>query len=194
MGRLHIFFTAAFSIRLVSSLPQPPSGWDLLDSSNSLAYDTSSLLSADPSDGSNMFSSESILPTGTSSTDWNSYDLGSLPLDSGTSPEIPLSGDDLLWDDSSYLSSPDQVASGCSGTISKRNEAGAACPAFMSEKTNPNPCGPDKEAMCCTPTWMFRSRWPGGGFNMDNCAECTYLVLSVQSSYRSNRMPSMEIA
>ena len=190
MGRFQILFTAAFSIRLVSSLPHAFSDWDLMDSSNSLAYDTSSLLSADPSDDSSMFSSESSLPMDGSSTDWNSYDLAGFPLDSGASPEVSPSGDDVLWDDSSYSLPSDLVASGCSGTFSKRNDAGASCPA--AEK--PPPCGPDKEPMCCTPTWMFRSRWPGGGFNMDNCAEGTYLVLSIQPTYCSNRISFTEIA
>lgn len=167
-----------------------------MDSSDSLPYDTSSLLSAEPSDSSNMFSSESSLPMDVSSTDWNSYHLASLPLSSGALPEISSSNDDVLWDDSSYPLPSDLVASGCSGTLSKRNGAGAACPAdgAAGAAEKPPPCDPDKEAMCCSPTWMFRSRWPGGGFNMDNCAEGTYLVLGGQPTYCSSRISFMEIA
>lgn len=192
MGRLHIFFIAAFAIRLVGSLPQPLLDWNLMDSSDSLAYDTSSLLSADSSDGSNIFSSNSVFPMDSPSIDWNSNDLASLPLDSGALPGTLTTGDDMLWDDSSYSLAPDIVASGCSGIFGKRSGAGASCAATREE--SPDPCGPDKEAMCCSPTWMFRSRWEGGGFNMDGCVKRMYLILGIQPAYCLNRIPFMKIA
>lgn len=115
------------------------------------------------------------------SIDWNSYDPASLPLVSGASPEALASGDNMFWDDSSNSLPPDVLATGCSGTFGKRSGAGATC-AVTEEK---DPCDPDKEAMCCTPTWMFRSRWPGGGFNMDGCVQRMYPVLSVQPAFFS---------
>ena len=163
-----------------------------MGSSDPLAYDTSSLLSSDFSEGSNMFSSNSVLPMDGPSVDWNSYDLASLPLDPGASSETQTSGDDLFWDDSSYLLPSDVIATGCSGTFGKRNEAGASCTATKEE--NPNPCDPDKEPMCCTPTWMLRSRWPGGGFNMDGCVKRMCLVPDIQPAYCPNEVPFMKIA
>lgn len=188
MGRLNIFFSAAFFIRLVSSLPQPASDWDLMESSDPLPYETSSLLPASPSDGSNLFSSDSSSPMDTSLTDLSSSGLDGLAFNSGASPEIPISGDDSFWDDPIYSLPPDIVATGCSGTFGKRNGAGDAC--AVPKEEAPDPCDPDKEAMCCSPTWMLRSRWPGGGFAMDNCVKGMYLVLGIQSLYCPNRIPS----
>ena len=195
MGRLHIFFIAAFSIRLVTPLPQSFSDWDLLGSSDLLAYDTSSLLPADPSDGSDMFSFDSVLPADSPSMDWNSYGQASLPLSWEASPEDFTSSDNLFWDDLNYDSSdfllPNEIATGCSGNFGKRTDGGS-CSATGEAGTateedlaglkdqNRDLCDGDKEPMCCSPTWMFRSRWAGGGFNMDGCVPRMYLVLGVR--------------
>lgn len=149
-----------------------------MNSPDLLAYDTSSLASTTSSDSSDLFSSDSFLPMDNPSVDWNSYDLSSVPLDLGASPETFTSSDDTLWDDSSYSLPPDVIATGCSGTFGKREE-GASCSTTREE----DPCDPDKEAMCCTPSWMMRSRWAGGGFNMDGCVQRMGPFLSIRSAY-----------
>lgn len=178
MDMLHIFLIATFSIPIVTSLPQNSLDWSLVGSSDQLAYDTSSFL---PADGSNMFSSDSVLATNSQTTDLDSYDPASLPLDSGATS---TPGDSTLWDDSGNSLTPDTIATGCSGTFGKRAEAGATCGVPEEDL-----CDPDKEAMCCSPTWMYRSRWAGSGFNMDGCVERTYLVLGVEPAYFPYMIP-----
>lgn len=180
---LRILLIAACAIEVVNPLPQPLSDWSLFDSSDQPAYDTSAFLSADAPSDSNVFPYNSNLATGPQTNDWASYDLVSLPSESGA-------GDDILWDDSNYSSAFDIAATGCSGVLSKRGDGDAMCsPAEKAQGVQEqapaqeqDPCDPDKEPQCCIPSWMFRSRWPGGGHNMDGCSECMYLVLSHEHS------------
>jgi hypothetical protein len=161
MDKLHLFIIAAFSLQSVAPLPQ---GSSLFDSSDQLAYDPGSLNIASASPDENLFSSfGSDLAVDTQTTDWNTYD-------SGTSQEAPTLTDEIQWGDAGYLSALDIAGTGCSGTLGKRE--GEACAATKEEEEDP--CEPDKEAQCCKPTQMYRSRWGGGGINMDGCTECTY--------------------
>lgn len=159
MDKLHLFIIAAFSIQSVAPLPQD---YSLFDSSDQLASDPGSFNIASASPNEDLFSSfGSDTALGTQTTDWDPYDSGS-NLD-------PLTlGDEIQWD----LPSPEIAGSGCSGTLGKR-EGGTSCAATNQDQEE-DPCDPDKEPMCCNPTQMFRSRWQGGGFNMDGCSQCRY--------------------
>ena len=177
---LRLWLITAISIQVTVPLPQPLSDWSLFDSSGLSTYDPSSYLSADASAGSDMFSSSSDLVLGDQGSDWNSF---SLPPDSGVAPEASILGNDIPWEDPGYGSNLDMynsnldiAATGCSGALGKR-EGGESCAVEKEDTKTGEPCDPDKEPQCCKPSWMFRSRWPGGGHNMDGCSERTFFIL-----------------
>lgn len=187
MDMLRILLIAACAIRVVNPLPQPVSDWSLFDS-----YEPSAFLSADAPTDANILPYSSNLAMGAQTNDWDSYDLGGFPSESGAGLETPTNGDDILWDDSDYSdysSTFDLAGTGCSGAFSKRGDGESMCTTPVKGQAQgevqdqapaqeQNPCDPDKEPQCCIPSWMFRSRWAGGGHNMDGCSECTYLVPS----------------
>lgn len=174
MGKLHLFLFVTIAIHVVTPLPQFTSDWDLFNSAEPMADGSSSLL---PTDDSNLFSSNTDLVTSNQGVDLNTYQVS------------PTLGGDMLWTDSGSYLPPDVIASGCSGGLGKRGDACSVTQGgtttedgtvAQEETQGKNPCEDDKEAQCCRPSFMWRSRWPGGGFNMDGCTEREYPILGDQ--------------